>query len=230
MLIIFFAKIGIFWNNARKLFGLSLEERWQEYKKPTRQPIQELPIDLGKTGKNIIFASVTLTLMGSSIVYIILIAEFMSSLVPSLSICAFTTIAAIIFVPFTWLGTPKDFWLAPVIAVLATTITCIVLFIQLIADIDTSYLPKEPLHRNPTFTTFLNGLRNDYGRIWGSIDISDYSKRYERENSFLEECYFSVYSTSYVVLTCNSGWLLAYWNKRSRKHRFVQRNRVLIGR
>ncbi|KAB7499469.1 hypothetical protein Anas_09891, partial [Armadillidium nasatum] len=136
-----------------------LEERWPEYKKPTRQPYMEIAYrSFGNTGKNIIFASVTLTLMGSSIVYIILIAEFMNSLVPSLSICAFTTIAAIVFVPFTWLGTPKDFWLAPVIAVLATTITCIVLFIQLIVDIDTSYLPKEPLHTNPTFTTFSMGF------------------------------------------------------------------------
>ncbi|KAL7642163.1 UNVERIFIED_CONTAM: hypothetical protein RMT77_006723 [Armadillidium vulgare] len=158
MLIIFCLSIGysgIMLGNC----WVILEERWPEYKKPTRQPYMEIAYrSFGNTGKNIIFASVTLTLMGSSIVYIILIAEFMSSLVPSLSICAFTTIAAIIFVPFTWLGTPKDFWLAPVIAVLATTITCIVLFIQLIADIDTSYLPKEPLHRNPTFTTFSMGF------------------------------------------------------------------------
>ena len=50
------------------------------------------------------------SLLGGTTVFIILTASFMNSLVPQLSTCEWTLVVAGVLTPFTWLGTPKDFW------------------------------------------------------------------------------------------------------------------------
>ncbi|KAB7502793.1 hypothetical protein Anas_13693 [Armadillidium nasatum] len=88
-----------------------LEERWPEYKKSTRQPYMEIAQrSYGEVGRKIILFSVLVTLIGTSIVYIILIAQFLNAFFEDFSICFFTTVISLALIPFTWLGTPKDFW------------------------------------------------------------------------------------------------------------------------
>ena len=54
--------------------------------------------------------SVFVTLFGSSIVYLILMASFLTDLVPALSVCEWLLVVTAVVLPLTWLGTPKDFW------------------------------------------------------------------------------------------------------------------------
>ncbi|KAB7494716.1 Amino acid transporter ANTL1, partial [Armadillidium nasatum] len=136
-----------------------LEERWPEYRKPARQPYMEIAYrSFGSTGRNVIMAAVLITLVGTSIVYIILIAQFLHALVTDVSLCLFTVVVSIVFIPFTWLGTPKDFWQASLLAGIATALSCLIIFVQLLLDIDSYYLPEDPFYRHATFQSFSLGF------------------------------------------------------------------------
>ncbi|MCL4140960.1 UNVERIFIED_CONTAM: hypothetical protein GTU68_032613 [Idotea baltica] len=135
-----------------------LEERWEEYKKPARQPYMEIAHRaLGIIGRRVAFISVLITLIGSTIVFIILIAEMMNSLVPVLSQCEWCLIVVAIILPFIWLGSPKDFWQASVLAVLATVIAVVVIVVKMIVDRQ-RFLDQNPIHPIPSITTFSLGF------------------------------------------------------------------------
>ena len=54
-----------------------------------------------------------MTMFGGSVVYVLLAAENISALLPdkvNFSFCYIALIIACALTPFTWLGTPKDFW------------------------------------------------------------------------------------------------------------------------
>lgn len=54
---------------------------------------------------------VIVTMYGATIVYIVLIAEFIFNLTDNtLTMCMWMMITAGILTPVTWLGAPKDFW------------------------------------------------------------------------------------------------------------------------
>ena len=106
-----------------------LEELYPEYRQPSRQPYMEIAFRsygnwgryktfLWKTiilwysfiSRRLIMTCVLITLIGTTIIYLILIAQFMNSLIPDVSMCLFILIFTLIFIPFSWLGTPKDLW------------------------------------------------------------------------------------------------------------------------
>ena len=59
--------------------------------------------------------SIFVTLFGACVVYLILIGQNLVSIfsafgVTSVSFCIWLIIIAAVLTPFTWFGTPKDFW------------------------------------------------------------------------------------------------------------------------
>ncbi|KAK7063065.1 hypothetical protein SK128_023880 [Halocaridina rubra] len=140
--------------------GLSwviMEERWPKFKEASRMPYMDIAeIPLGNKGRKIALFCVLATIVGGTIVFIILIAGFMhEGLVPVLSICEWVLITAGILLPFTWLGTPKDFWQASIIAVIATAIACVVIFIMILVQSDQH---ENSYYQNPTLWTFSLGF------------------------------------------------------------------------
>ncbi|RXG72907.1 Amino acid transporter ANTL1 [Armadillidium vulgare] len=157
MIILFCVSVGFSGMRLGRCWVI-LEERWEDYKKPSRQPYQEIAYRaLGIHGRRFVLVSILLTLIGSTIVYIILIAGMINNFVPSLSTCIWCLIVAGTLLPGIWLGSPKDFWQASVLAVVATVVAVLVIDVKLIMDKDI-FLEANPTHSLPTLTSFSLGF------------------------------------------------------------------------
>ncbi|XP_060597359.1 uncharacterized protein LOC132751223 [Ruditapes philippinarum] len=85
----------------------------------------------GKWGRFVVSFSINFTQFGGTVVYILLAAENIVTLLPSdtkITCCYIALIVGAAMTPFTWLGTPKDFWGIAAAATLATSIASVILF------------------------------------------------------------------------------------------------------
>ncbi|XP_018022144.1 amino acid transporter AVT1B [Hyalella azteca] len=145
-------RLGFCWN--------ILEERWpDQYSQPARQPYMEIAEKaFGKHGRAFALFCVVASQFGGTTVFIILAAELLNTLLPGLSTCVYIIIVATIITPCTWLGTPKDFWLGPMLAVVSTIAACLAIFVQTLLDAPDQHYVQ---FVNPTIKTFALG----YGAI-----------------------------------------------------------------
>ncbi|XP_045602127.2 uncharacterized protein [Procambarus clarkii] len=137
-----------------------LEERWPEYNSPCRRPYPAIAFRaLGKPGQIVTEVALGLTLFGAGTVYLLLasqlIRDLVGQLIPSITECAWSLIIGLSLIPISWLGTPKDFWPASVVAVSSTFLACLVVIGVVIARRD-NYDPA--LYPAPTFNSFFLGF------------------------------------------------------------------------
>ncbi|KAH3782629.1 uncharacterized protein LOC127841078 [Dreissena polymorpha] len=117
----------------------------------------------GTFGRYLVSLSLNFTQFGGTVVLVLLAAENIVKLLPDgskFNCCLVALTVGCVMTPFTWLGTPKEFWGIAVIATLATATTSIILFVSVIihsADIDVS----DVTHSDVTVTTFFTA----YGTI-----------------------------------------------------------------
>ncbi|KAA0187648.1 hypothetical protein HAZT_HAZT000522 [Hyalella azteca] len=151
-------RLGFCWN--------ILEERWpDQYSQPARQPYMEIAEKaFGKHGRAFALFCVVASQFGGTTVFIILAAELLNTLLPGLSTCVYIIIVATIITPCTWLGTPKDFWLGPMLAVVSTIAACLAIFVQTLLDAPDQHYVQ---FVNPTIKTFALG----YGAILFAFGI-----------------------------------------------------------
>lgn len=156
-MMIFFCVIVGFSGTRLGLSWVILEERWPQYRGACQMPYMDIAERaLGKHGRRLALACVLITIVGGTIVFLILIAQFMNvGLVPSLSICEWVLISTAVLLPFTWLGTPKDFWQASVVAVISTSVACLVVFIMVILERSDH---ENPIYQNPDVSSFSLGF------------------------------------------------------------------------
>jgi len=142
-------RLGVCW--------VILEERWPEmYLGGARQPYMEIAErSFGKAGRMVAVVCVVVTLIGATTVQLVLLATFLQPLLPALSQCSYTLIFGGLLIPFTWLGTPKDFWQASVVAVTATTVAIVVVIVELCLNNSMSPYVQYP---NPTVGSFSLGF------------------------------------------------------------------------
>ncbi|XP_035662326.1 amino acid transporter AVT1J-like isoform X1 [Branchiostoma floridae] len=120
-----------------------LQLRWPEYRDHVRDPYPAIgERAFGKVGKVAVSVCVNITLFGVATVFLLLAAENLQTLVQDLSphnstfsFCFWLIILAGALTPFTWLGSPKDFWPAAVAATVATVLACVLMFIGVLVDI-----------------------------------------------------------------------------------------------
>lgn len=139
-----------------------LEERWpQDYHGGVRQPYMDIAERaLGNAGKQVAMWSVVLNLYGSTTVHIILISQMLAAVVQAesdfcLTKCHVILIVGCCLIPLTWLGSPKDFWQASILAVVATLTAVVVIVVQIFLSEDDLDPPKYP---NPTVSSFSLGF------------------------------------------------------------------------
>ncbi|XP_045125205.1 amino acid transporter AVT1B-like [Portunus trituberculatus] len=139
-----------------------LEERWpQEYHGGVRQPYMDIAErSLGYVGRQIAMWSVVLNLYGSTTVHIILISQMLAAVVQAetdfcLTKCHVILIVGFCLIPLTWLGSPKDFWQASILAVVATLMAVVVIVVQIFLSEDTL---DPPQYSNPTVASFSLGF------------------------------------------------------------------------
>merc|ERR1719289_847466 len=139
-------RLGLCW--------VMLEERYTEFKGEVRDPYPAIAEKaIGRVGRILALVCISLTLYGGGCVFIVLISQLLGSLVANaglkLHLCEWMVIVAVILIPLTWAGTPKDFWPIAVGALITTVVACILIIVSCVMrgadELDTVELP------DPTF-------------------------------------------------------------------------------
>ncbi|XP_069960260.1 uncharacterized protein [Cherax quadricarinatus] len=193
-----------------------LEERWPEYKEPARQPYMEIAYrSMGSTGRKLTMVTVVVNLFGSATVFIILICEMLASLLmyaTSDDSCAFNKcqmviIVGVALIPFTWLGTPKDFWQASVLAVTATAAAVVVIIVEIFAGQES--IPDHPRYPNPTVSSFSLGFGSILFAYGGAAVFPTIQNDMEDRSLFWKSIYigFTGIQTMYLPVAL-SGYIM----------------------
>ncbi|CAL4073844.1 unnamed protein product, partial [Meganyctiphanes norvegica] len=99
------------------------------------------------------------TLFGVSTVYLLLAAQManavFATLIPQVTSCQWTLIFAVVLMPATWFGGPKDFWGVSLVAALTTVLMCIVVILEVIKGHHGYPAPK---YTTPTLKSFFLGF------------------------------------------------------------------------
>ncbi|XP_069669918.1 uncharacterized protein [Periplaneta americana] len=116
-----------------------LEERYPEYRKPVRNPYATIAYKaVGKWGSRLISGCIQFTLFGAGTVYLLLssqiLRELLEHLVPKIGFCIWFLVIAMLLCPAMWLGTPKDFRIVGIGALLTTAFACVLIFVQIVLD------------------------------------------------------------------------------------------------
>lgn len=155
MMVIFCVSVAFSGTRLGRCWTI-LEERHPEYAQAVRQPYMEIAFrSMGTAGRRAALASVVINLYGSTTVFIILISQMISSRESALSLCELVLIVGVCIIPLTWLGTPKDFWQASVLAVVSTVVACVVIIVQILLEAPNL---AEPVYSNPTVSSFSLGF------------------------------------------------------------------------
>ncbi|XP_035662328.1 amino acid transporter AVT1J-like [Branchiostoma floridae] len=120
-----------------------LQLRWPEYRDHVRDPYPAIgERAFGKVGKVAVSVCVNVTLFSGATVFLLLAAENLQTLVQDLSphkgnfsFCFWLIILAGALTPFTWFGSPKDFWPVAVVASASTVLACLLMLIGVLVDI-----------------------------------------------------------------------------------------------
>jgi len=126
-------RLGLCW--------VMLEERYEEFRGEVRDPYPSIADKaVGRWGRIVSSVSITLTLYGGGCVFIVLIAQFSGSLMESAglvlcdgkmcNLCTWMVLVAVGLTPLTWMGTPKDFWLIAVGALVTTVTACTLIVVE----------------------------------------------------------------------------------------------------
>ncbi|XP_042856751.1 uncharacterized protein LOC122243308 [Penaeus japonicus] len=136
-----------------------LEEIWPEYRVPCRRPYPAIAYRaLGTVGQYVAEVALNVTLFGASTVFLLLATQMIHALTSSLidlTVCEWTLIIGGVLTPLTWMGTPKDFWPASILAMGATFLACIVVMVKVVLE-KPAYGP--PIYNSPTFSSFFLGF------------------------------------------------------------------------
>ncbi|KAK8746197.1 hypothetical protein OTU49_017293 [Cherax quadricarinatus] len=161
-----------------------LEERWPEYQRACRKPYPAMAYrTLGRPGWYLVNVVQFVTLFGVSTVTILLSAELVASvlepLVPTLTVCSWVIACGCVFVPLSWLGSPREFWHVSVLALVATLAAVVVVVVKVLVE-PTTIQPEYP---PPTFSSFFLGFGTIMFSYGGAVtfptiqnDMSDRSK------------------------------------------------------
>ncbi|KAK6629041.1 hypothetical protein RUM43_002858 [Polyplax serrata] len=125
------SRLGVCWE--------ILEERYLDYRQPVRNPYATIAYRaVGTWGRKLVSFCIQFTLFGAGTVYLLLAAQIVKDLLDdymeTFGTCIWFLIIALILLPAMWLGSPKDFWLVGVGALLTTAIACVLIFTQMVLD------------------------------------------------------------------------------------------------
>lgn len=141
---------------------LILRKDFTEYQGQVRYPYPALGYhSYGRLGKYVVVFCINATLIGACTVFILLASENLNSLI-SFNIASVSAhneyrlwllICVLFVLPLTWLGTPKNFWPVALIAIIATTIGCVLITIKIASDFEGG-APKRKITASSFFSAF----------------------------------------------------------------------------
>uniref|UniRef100_A0A0N5BDM8 Aa_trans domain-containing protein n=1 Tax=Strongyloides papillosus TaxID=174720 RepID=A0A0N5BDM8_STREA len=139
-----------------------LLRNWPEYESHCRKPYSEMAYRAcGPIMKTAISVCIDVTQFGIAVVYLLLVAKNLSSLLNAffdfhVSFCLLILIVALFLLPITFLKSPQDFWWAVVCAMITTSIAVILIVWGSIVDYD--YCHKEKQMPEFVITNYFVGL------------------------------------------------------------------------
>ncbi|XP_063402416.1 uncharacterized protein LOC134686672 [Mytilus trossulus] len=158
---------GIFSTYTATLIGESwviIQERYPEYRSHVPDPYPVIgEIAYGRKGRNIVNVVMNIYNYGSAVVYMVLAAgnieTLLSKVTEDISLCYWLIILAGVLAPLICLGTPKDFWPIGVGATFTTGVACILIIVQSLNDRDqnmpVSHSTTDPLKFSTSFGTMV---------------------------------------------------------------------------
>jgi len=139
-----------------------LQQRKPElYAGKCRRPWAAIAFEaLGPTARTFVSILNNVGLFGVSVVFMILCADNIASLtyeaLPQMNKCLWLLVVAAALWPFTWIGTPKDFWWAGLAALVTTLISLVMIFVQ--GAIDAPDRRPDLYFNSPTLKSFFTSL------------------------------------------------------------------------
>ncbi|XP_063244855.1 uncharacterized protein LOC134546192 [Bacillus rossius redtenbacheri] len=134
-----------------------LEERYPEHRAPVRNPYTMIAYRAyGTWISKSVSCCIQLTLFGAGTVYLLIASqiakELAQGMAPSIGYCLWFLIICLLLCPPMWLGSPKDFMVVAIGALLATAVACVLIFSQIVMDGMNSTDPV--LHKAHGFDSF----------------------------------------------------------------------------
>lgn len=116
-----------------------VEERYPEYRERVRNPYATIAYRaVGRWGSYLVSGCIQFTLFGAGTVYLQLASQIfqdlMSDVLPRVVPCVWFVLIAILLTVPMWLGSPKDFWVVGIGALLTTAFACVFIFAQMVMD------------------------------------------------------------------------------------------------
>lgn len=116
-----------------------IEERYPEYRDRVRNPYATIAYRaVGRWGSVLVSGCIQFTLFGAGTVYLQLASQIfqdlMSDILPQVGICVWFIVIAFVLTFPMWLGSPKDFWVVGIGALLTTAFACVFIFSQMVLD------------------------------------------------------------------------------------------------
>ncbi|XP_071845785.1 uncharacterized protein [Apostichopus japonicus] len=137
-----------------------LQERFEIYRQQTRYPYAAIGYEaFGKIGRIIVTVTINTTLLCICVVLLLIISENVMILlnIHDLNHCIMMAIIVILLCPFSWLGTPKDFWQVAVCGAVTTGLSCLLLLVSIARNIPHADVAKLS-YRAPSFASYFSGV------------------------------------------------------------------------
>ncbi|XP_035213524.1 amino acid transporter AVT1C-like isoform X2 [Stegodyphus dumicola] len=178
---------------------LILEERWSEYKMDYRSPYPAIGFRaLGEFTKYVVMMCMDISMCGSCIVYVLMMAALMDEIWPAyILFCYFVVILVILLTPFTWFGKPRNFRFLAVIDVICSAAFVILFTIALFYD-------KEIIagvHYKETVGVTKSDVYLSFGIMLFSYGAGAYLPTIQNDMKNRKEFPYSV-STAYLAFGC----------------------------
>ncbi|KAI1290011.1 Proton-coupled amino acid transporter 4 [Halotydeus destructor] len=189
---------------------LILEERWPEYQAPNRTPFATIGFRAaGPVGATVASAMMNMQLFGDSVVFMLLTAELAQSILRpwiEMAFCDWIIVTGFIMMPFTFFGSPADFWLVGVTGSAGTIVSAALIVYSSSIQIDTEVPVTFP---TPTFRSYLLSIGTLMFGVSGACALPTFQNDMKDKSKFTMACvisftimciaYFSVSLSGYLA-------------------------------
>lgn len=190
-----------------------VEERFPEHRKSTRNPYAIIAQKaVGSWGSIVVSYCIKITLFGAGTVYLLLAAEIIQelliSIIPAMSSCSYFIIISICLIPPMWLGSPKEFSLVGMGAILTTVMACILIFVQILIDGQNSNFKVE--HKIHGFHDFFLAFGTLLFAFGGASTFPTIQNDMEDKNQFTKSVSIAFFIILLLYLPVSAGGYFVY--------------------
>ncbi|KAF4516757.1 hypothetical protein B566_EDAN004596 [Ephemera danica] len=129
-----------------------LEKHYPELKGAVRDPYPTIGEKaLGLWARRIIAVSMQVTLFGAGTAFLLLVSETLErqlhDVLPDMSSCLWLLVFTVVVCPFTWLGSPKNFWGLGLFGIVLTMVATCIVVVKSILDLEAAVVPPDTSFR-----------------------------------------------------------------------------------